>query len=628
LGADAAVILATTASGSTVLLGECGLPTGRGADLVAAVGSTRRHAATTRRILVSGFEAAIVGDAMLADGASVAACALLFDRSDFQNPELIRAFAAQAALAVEVGEPAIADPARTGGPDAGMSALPFVHGLGYEELILAVMRDIAAVIGPTKVGLYVWDDDKEILQMVPGSFGTDLEVISLGRTTPQDWRCSVARVFATGRPYLTNSAQSDPGVLEELAKRIGLSRLLVMPLHADGNAVGVLELADKAGPFSADDVRVVDPLREGVAQALMFTRIRSQLLRRQRLDALLIDVAINIASGKSLQEFLGAAFDEFCSAAYAAVVALVPQYGEPRIWRQGEERPAVESAFIAEARDAITERAKVVSPERPGDAGWAAIDIPVQAAGSRVGTLAALRPYGVAFNLDERRTLSHFASLIALAWATDEYQNQRAVLARQFERERIGDALHDRIAQLMFAARLHIEAAARTPGVPPTALDSVTQARSLALSAENAVRTVIDELSKPTPEEVQELLSGVVTAVEDEFGRSVKLKVTPAAAAATARIESSAADLLVKVAREALVNAAKHAGPCQISVRLALEARNRLLLAVSDDGIGARPSSDGHGLASLRRAVRRHAGTLRVKVGDAGGTTVSLTLPL
>jgi hypothetical protein len=99
----------------------------------------------------------------------------------------------------------------------------------------------------------------------------------------------------------------------------------------------------------------------------------------------------------------------------------------------------------------------------------------------------------VAFNADERRTLSQFASVIALAWATDEYQNQREVLARQFERERIGNALHDRIAQLMFAARLHIDAAGRTPGVPPTALDSMAQARSL------AVRHRVEALSYTSP---------------------------------------------------------------------------------------------------------------------------------
>jgi signal transduction histidine kinase len=175
------------------------------------------------------------------------------------------------------------------------------------------------------------------------------------------------------------------------------------------------------------------------------------------------------------------------------------------------------------------------------------VDIPVYAQ-----ALASARSLRFATttspDAEERQTLPQFASVIAPAWATDEYQNQREVLARQFERERLGNALHDRIDQLMFAARLHIEATARNSGVPQSALDSITQVRSLAGSAEQAVRTLIDDLSRPGPDETDGLLSGVVTAVEDEFGRSVKLKITPAAAAAAARLGSAATDLLVKAA--------------------------------------------------------------------------------
>jgi signal transduction histidine kinase len=253
----------------------------------------------------------------------------------------------------------------------------------------------------------------------------------------------------------------------------------------------------------------------------------------------------------------------------------------------------------------------------------------VHAAGVRVGTLAALRHYGVAFNRDERRTLSQFASLIALAWATEDYQNQRAALAREYERQRIGDVLHDRIAQLMFAARLHLEAATHTPDLPPSALDSVRHASTLALSAEQGVRTIIDGLTPSSPEEgADRLLAGVVAAIEDEFGRSVKLRITPAAAAASHRLGSSATDVLAQITREALVNAAKHAGPCRLSVCLSLAGRNRILLVVTDDGIGAFPGTRGHGLASLRRAVRCHAGTLRVEAGATGGTTVTVSLPI
>src|SRR5262249_25231690 len=50
----------------------------------------------------------------------------------------------------------------------------------------------------------------------------------------------------------------------------------------------------------------------------------------------------------------------------------------------------------------------------------------------------------------------------------------------------------------------------------------------------------------------------------------------------------SVSDAFVKAAREALVNAAKHAGPCRVSVKLEVSRRGRLVLTVADDGIGSR----------------------------------------
>jgi len=87
-------------------------------------------------------------------------------------------------------------------------------------------------------------------------------------------------------------------------------------------------------------------------------------------------------------------------------------------------------------------------------------------------------------------------------------------------------------------------------------------------------------------------------------------------------------DALAKVAREALVNVAKHAGPCRVGIRLEV-LRERLVLTVVDDGLGVpSPSSGQHGLASLRQLVREQDGALRVVHGEAGGTKVTVSFPL
>jgi signal transduction histidine kinase len=94
-------------------------------------------------------------------------------------------------------------------------------------------------------------------------------------------------------------------------------------------------------------------------------------------------------------------------------------------------------------------------------------------------------------------------------------------------------------------------------------------------------------------------------------------------------MSQSAKSLIARAAREALVNAAKHAGPCQLAVRVSVTQRNRLLLTVTDGGIGVGARrGDGYGTAALRRAVRRHGGSLRVLGSAIGGTRVAVSLPI
>jgi signal transduction histidine kinase len=96
-------------------------------------------------------------------------------------------------------------------------------------------------------------------------------------------------------------------------------------------------------------------------------------------------------------------------------------------------------------------------------------------------------------------------------------------------------------------------------------------------------------------------------------------------------IRGSVADCLVKVAREATVNAAKHAGKCRIGVNLDVQAEDRVVLTVLDDGLGA-PDGIGtgrHGIGSLRRAVRDAGGTLRIsRLGTGFGTRVTASFPI
>lgn len=90
---------------------------------------------------------------------------------------------------------------------------------------------------------------------------------------------------------------------------------------------------------------------------------------------------------------------------------------------------------------------------------------------------------------------------------------------------------------------------------------------------------------------------------------------------------------LLRVGREALRNAAKHAPGAAVVLSLGTYG-NRVVLTVTDDGPGFDPDSapgpvDGHiGLALLTDAAEGAGGRLELRSRPGRGTTVRMVLPL
>jgi signal transduction histidine kinase len=88
---------------------------------------------------------------------------------------------------------------------------------------------------------------------------------------------------------------------------------------------------------------------------------------------------------------------------------------------------------------------------------------------------------------------------------------------------------------------------------------------------------------------------------------------------------------VVLAAREAMVNAAKHAGVDEISVYVEVEDGEAHVF-VRDRGAGFDPdavSADRHGLAdSVHARMRRHGGAVRLRSAPGEGTEVHLSMPI
>jgi signal transduction histidine kinase len=93
-----------------------------------------------------------------------------------------------------------------------------------------------------------------------------------------------------------------------------------------------------------------------------------------------------------------------------------------------------------------------------------------------------------------------------------------------------------------------------------------------------------------------------------------------------------AAAAVVRVTQEALTNVVKHAGACNVRVRLSFEARG-VRLSITDDGRGFVAEENlqaygGHwGLLGMRERATQVHGKLRVRSNLGEGTEITLLVP-
>jgi signal transduction histidine kinase len=492
---------------------------------------------------------------------------------------------------------------------------------------------IAEAVGPVRAGLMLWDDDLEALQTQPGFFGVSPASAASYQVDLAGVLSNSARVFASGVPYFSNSPADDPGMLQEWVTFFRPERIVSVPLRNGDQSLGVLHVADKQAPFTLEDVRTLEQLAPRIARVVALVQEILRSRKQRRLERMLSDVAIKVVAGESMQSTLshGCAAARVLSEAEAVVLTPVagPAIGMPEADVAG--RPHV-AAALARAASSPPETAGFARPTGAGDPGSAHLHLPVEFGSRRVGTLSAVRDRGEPFDPYERDALQRLAHLAALAWAADGYRQKREQLVRIGERHRIADDLHDYVAQILFAAQMRVDSVIEDGPLDASAREPIEHVRALLAQGDAAIREVIEQLSAPSQDELGERVVALAEGLEDEFELPVRIQVNDGLDELAARLRQSAADALVRVAREALVNAGKHAGPCRALVRLYPE-RSRVVLSVLDDGIGASEDeqlggSGGHGLASLHRLVREQGGELRVQSPPAGGVSGEASFPV
>ena len=147
----------------------------------------------------------------------------------------------------------------------------------------------------------------------------------------------------------------------------------------------------------------------------------------------------------------------------------------------------------------------------------------------------------------------------------------------------------------------------------------------------------MDELAGELVEalaELRTLASGILPPILADHGLEAAVEDLTNRSALTVEVEQMAVGRLalsVEVAAyffvsEALTNVAQHAGTPLARLRVALED-DRLLVEVSDDGVGGVKLEDGIGLRGLADRVGALGGQLKLESRAGGGTRIQAEIP-
>jgi signal transduction histidine kinase len=195
------------------------------------------------------------------------------------------------------------------------------------------------------------------------------------------------------------------------------------------------------------------------------------------------------------------------------------------------------------------------------------------------------------------------------------------------ERARIAHDLHDTVIQRLFATGLSLQSAIRQVSAPEalrvihTAIDDLDDTI-------RQIRTSIFAL-EPLPvgrrsprTRVLELCAESVRSLGFEPSVAVSGPIDT-------EVSEHVAGHMLAVLREALANVARHAHASRVHVGLVV-AEHRLLLTVSDDGVGLPPGSGpaSRGLTNMAERAKLLGGSFTIAPGAESGTEMNFEVPL
>lgn len=230
------------------------------------------------------------------------------------------------------------------------------------------------------------------------------------------------------------------------------------------------------------------------------------------------------------------------------------------------------------------------------------------------------------FSDSDEQQLSLLAGHAGIALTNARLYERSRELSIMEERNRLARDLHDAVSQRLFSLRLTSQAAESLIGSDPEAAKShMRQVSKLAREAVGELRSVIVEL-RPADLDRQglmECLRQQVELVADPHPAHIEVNVS-----GQSHLNSASELDIIRIVREVLHNAMRHANASHIQVEAHADSQVRLLIRDDGEGFDANEAATrGLGLLSIADRAASMGATLDVRTGFGDGTEVRLEVP-
>jgi signal transduction histidine kinase len=215
---------------------------------------------------------------------------------------------------------------------------------------------------------------------------------------------------------------------------------------------------------------------------------------------------------------------------------------------------------------------------------------------------------------DLLRTGCYLLLLVGAAREISQFWSTQPGLAVAADRKRVARDLHDGVIQeLGFVV-------AEARGLDdPRRRDRIIEASQRGL---DETRSAVEALDRGEVEDFPLQLHRLASQLRERFGVRVVVDLDTSVV-----VDRESSLALLRIAREAAGNAARHGGAATIGVGLLRDSDGRRLV-VHDDGTGFEPhevGDRGYGLTSMKDRARGLGGQLHLRSEPGRGTTVTVT---